>query len=70
MQLGLLFLNRWGHWSATHLNQIYRKTILSIILHRAKLGYCGSRQRNISSNLLSTTNDPHTLIADLENQIE
>ena len=54
---------------ATHPIHIYRKTIFSIILHEAKLGYCGPRQKIISNNLPSAINDPDTLKADLENQI-
>lgn len=35
----------------------------------AKLGYCEPKQKIMSGNLPFTTNDPDTLIADLENQI-
>ena len=54
---------------ATHPDRIYQETILSIILRGAKLGYCGPKQRIISGNLPSATNDPDTLTADLKNQI-
>lgn len=54
---------------AKHPDGIYQEIILSIITRGAKLGYCGPKQRIISGNLLSATNDPDTLMADLENQI-
>ena len=43
--------------------------IVNIILHGAKLGYCRPKQKIISANLSSATDDPTTLNADLENQI-
>ena len=45
------------------------RTILSIILRGAKLGYCRPKQKIITGSLSSATNDPDTLTADLENQI-
>lgn len=54
---------------AKHPDRIYRETILSIIIRGAKIGYCGPKQKIISGNLPSATNDPDTLTADLENQI-
>ena len=59
----------WKFWLAQHPDHIYRETIISIILRGARIGYCGPRQKIISANLLSATNDPDTLTADLENQI-
>lgn len=52
-----------------HPDKTYRETILSIIIYRAKIRYYGPKQKIISSNLLSATNDPDILTIDLENQI-
>lgn len=52
-----------------HLDHIYQKTIFNIILRRAKLKYCGLKQKIISGKLLFAINDPDTLTADLRNQI-
>ena len=49
----------------THPDRIYQEIILKIILHTAKLGYCGPKQKILSGNLQSATNDRDTLTADL-----
>lgn len=54
---------------AKHLDNVYREKILSIITRRAKIRYCRPKQKIISGNLPSATNNSDTLTADLENQI-
>lgn len=54
---------------AKYLNNVYWEKILSIIIRGAKIRYCGPKQKIISGNLPSATNDPDTFTADLENQI-
>ena len=66
---GPLRVEGWKFWLAQHPDHIYRETIVSIILHGARIGYCGPKQKIISANLPSATDDPDTLTADLENQI-
>ena len=64
-----LSVKGWKTWLEKHPDKIYRETILSIIIRRARIGYCGLKQKIITGNLPSATNDPNTLTADLENQI-
>ena len=52
-----------------HLDKIYGETILSIIICRARIGYYRLKQKIITGNLPSATNDPNTLTKDLENEI-
>lgn len=52
-----------------HPDGTYQETILSIIIRGARIRYCGPKQKIISGNLPSATNDPNTLTADLVNQI-
>ena len=66
---GPLIIEGWKTWLEKHPDGTYRETILSIITRGAKIGYCGPKQKIISSNLLSATNDSDTLTADLENQV-
>ena len=68
-KLGPLSVKGWKTWLEKHPDKIYRETILSIIIHKARIWYCGLKQKIIISNLLSAANNPNTLIADLENQI-
>lgn len=59
----------WKTWLEKHPDGICQEMVLSIIIRGAKIGYCGPKQKIISGNLPSATNDPNTLTADLENQI-
>ena len=66
---GPLLVEGWKFCLKKYPDIIYQETILSIIIRGAKIGYCGPKQKIISSNLPSATNDTNTLTADLENQI-
>lgn len=52
-----------------HPDDIYQKTILNIIICRAKIEYCRPKQKIISGNLALATNNLDILTKDLENQI-
>lgn len=64
-----LFIKRWGILLETHPNSNDQKTILSIIIWGINIRYYGPKQKVISGNLSSATNNPDILMTDLKNQI-